>query len=69
MARQAPPGMASLATGGTLAITFLGNVLGPAAFGALAQSAGNFRLSYAVLAVPILACAVLLWRMPARAPR
>ena len=69
VARQAPPGMASLATGGTLAITFLGNVLGPAAFGALAQSAGNFRLSYAVLAVPILACAVLLWRMPARAPR
>ena len=65
VARQAPPGMASLATGGTLAITFMGNVIGPSAFGWVAAQAGNFRLSYALLAIPILLCALLLWRMPA----
>jgi MFS family permease len=65
VARQAPAGLASMATGGTLAITFLGNVIGPPTFGWIAAQAGHFRLGYALLALPILACAALLWRTPA----
>ncbi|MDD0839874.1 MFS transporter [Curvibacter sp. HBC61] len=65
VARQAPPGQASVATGGTLAITFLGVVLGPALFGAIASASGSFRLGYALLAVPALVCAGVLWARPA----
>lgn len=62
VARQAPPGQASLATGGTLAITFLGVVLGPPLFGALSGLFGSYRAGYAALAIPTLACCVLLIR-------
>jgi predicted MFS family arabinose efflux permease len=62
VARQAPTGMAGLATGGTLAITFLGVVLGPPLFGAVSAVAGSYRVGYAVLAVPLLACAAVLAR-------
>jgi len=62
VARQAPPGMASVATGGTLFITFSGVVTGPALFGVLASLSGGYRLAYAMLALPALACALLLWR-------
>ncbi|ARU06356.1 MFS transporter [Comamonas serinivorans] len=65
VARQAPTGLASMATGGTLAITFMGNVFGPTAFGWLGAQVGHFRLGYALLAAPILVCALLLWRTPA----
>jgi MFS family permease len=47
VARRAPPGMAGIATGGTLAITFLGVVLGPPVFGALSASFGSYRVGYA----------------------
>lgn len=66
VARQAPAGMASMATGGTLAITFLGVVLGPAAFGALSGAAGSYRAGYAALALPALLCAALLLRQGRR---
>ncbi|HMS05428.1 MAG TPA: MFS transporter [Burkholderiaceae bacterium] len=62
VARQAPPGMASVATGGTLFITFSGVVTGPALFGVLASLSGGYRLAYAMLALPALACALLLRR-------
>lgn len=62
VAREAPPGQAGFATGGTLAITFLGNVLGPALFGALAGGFGSYRVGFAALALPLGACAFLLWR-------
>ncbi|MCG2591504.1 MFS transporter [Ramlibacter sp. XY19] len=62
VARQAPAGMAGLATGGTLAITFLGVVLGPPLFGAVSAISGSYRIGYAVLAVPLLACAWVLAR-------
>ena len=68
VARQAPAGMASVATGGTLFITFFGVVLGPALFGAVAGITGTYRLSYALLAVPALTCAALLWRRRRVAP-
>lgn len=62
VARQAPPGQASLATGGTLAFTFLGVVVGPPLFGALSGLFDSYRAGYAALAVPTLACCVLLIR-------
>lgn len=62
VARQAPKGQASLATGGTLAVTFLGVVLGPPVFGALSGLFGSYRAGYAALAVPALLCCVLLVR-------
>ena len=62
VARQAPPGRAGLATGGTLAITFLGNVLGPPMFGSVAGAFGSYRASFLALAVPLAACAAVLWR-------
>jgi MFS family permease len=62
VARQAPAGKAGIATGGTLAITFFGTVLGPPVFGALAALFGSYRAGFAVLAVPLLLVAVPLWR-------
>jgi MFS family permease len=67
VARRAPPGMAGIATGGTLAITFLGVVLGPPVFGALTAAFGNMRIGYAALAVPVALCGVLLVRTRPRA--
>jgi predicted MFS family arabinose efflux permease len=62
VARQAPPGMAGAATGGTLAITFLGVVLGPVLFGALSGAAGSYRAGFLALMVPTIACAWVVWR-------
>lgn len=66
VARQAPPGQASVATGGTLSITFFGVVLGPPVFGALVGLLGTYRASFALLAVPTLLCAVVLARRAGR---
>jgi MFS family permease len=65
VARRAPPGMASTATGGTLAVTFLGTVLGPALFGALAAFGGGYRAGFAALALPTALCFASLMRRPA----
>jgi MFS family permease len=62
VARRAPAGMASMATGGTLAVTFFGVVLGPALFGAVAALGGGYRAGFAVLAVPIAVCFLSLVR-------
>ena len=62
VARRAPPGMAGIATGGTLAITFLGVVLGPPVFGAVSAAFGSFRYGYAALAIPVLVCGIVLVR-------
>lgn len=62
VARQAPPGMAGVATGGTLAITFFGVVVGPPVFGALAGASGTYRAAFALLALPLALCALALWR-------
>ena len=62
VARRAPPGMASMATGGTLAFTFLGVVLGPPMFGALSGLFGTYRAGFVGLMV--MACVsgtVLYW--------
>ncbi len=62
VARQAPPGQAGVATGGSLAFTFIGSMLGPLWFGALAAWSGSHRVGYVVLAVPALLCAWVLRR-------
>jgi predicted MFS family arabinose efflux permease len=62
VARRAPPGMAGVATGGTLAITFLGVVLGPPVFGAISAAFGSYRAGYAALAIPVFICGVILLR-------
>ena len=51
VARRAPPGMASMATGGTLAFTFLGVVVGPPMFGALSGLFGTYRAGFVGLMV------------------
>ncbi len=68
VARQAPPGQAGLATGGTLAITFLGVVLGPPLFGALSGLFGSYRAGFAALVVPTVLCLVALLRTRVRPP-
>lgn len=62
VARQAPAGMAGVATGGTLAITFFGIVLGPPLFGAVSGLFGSYRAGFTALAVPLCVCAWALWR-------
>ena len=46
--------MASVATGGTLAVTFLGAVIGPPLFGALSAWCGSYRAGFAAM-VPLTA--------------
>src|SRR5690606_28032929 len=60
VARQAPPGQAGMATGGTLAMTFFGVVVGPPLFGLIASISGSYSLAYATLIVPAGVCLWLL---------
>lgn len=60
VARQAPPGQAGMATGGTLAMTFFGVVVGPPLFGLIASVSGSYSLAYATLIVPAGVCLWLL---------
>jgi predicted MFS family arabinose efflux permease len=62
VARQAPKGQASVATGGTLALTFLGVVVGPPIFGLIASASGSYGIAYASLLAPSGFCLWLLWR-------
>jgi MFS family permease len=61
VARLAPSGMASAATGGSLAITFLGVVLGPLLFGMLSGLFDSYRAGYLALALPAAVCCASLW--------
>jgi predicted MFS family arabinose efflux permease len=60
--RQAPPGQAGTATGGTLAITYLGVVMGPPAFGGLSMAFGSYRVGFLGLALAAGACTWVLFR-------
>lgn len=62
VARQAPPGFASIATGGVSAFTFFGVVVAPPIFALLASTAGTYRAGYLALAVPLAWCCWRLWR-------
>ena len=65
IARVAPAGRTSEATGGCLFFTFLGVVVTPPSFNAVLWLAGSYPLAYAVFALPALAVgAWLLVRIP-----
>ena len=57
-ARSAPEGKAGEATGGTLFFTFLGVVLGPSIFAAVASGSDSYPLGFIFFAVLTLACGV-----------
>ena len=61
VARQAPAHQASMATAGTLAMTFLGVVVGPPVFGVVASLTGSYGTAYATLLLPAGICLMLLW--------
>lgn len=61
VARQAPSGLAGMATGGTLGFTFLGVLCGPPLFGVAAARFGSYGDAYALLMIPAAVIAVLLW--------
>lgn len=63
VARRAPEGMASVATGGTLAFTFLGVVIGPPLFGLLATVFGTYRAGFLALMGVACVCGLLLYRL------
>jgi predicted MFS family arabinose efflux permease len=63
VARVAPKDQAGVATGGTLAVTFLGNVIGPAVFGAVSGLFGSYRAGFLVVAIVVALCAVAIWRV------
>ena len=61
VARRAPEGMASVATGGTLAFTFSGVVIGPPIFGALSTLFGTYRAGFVGLMVVASVCGIVLY--------
>lgn len=63
VARQAPEGKASVATGGTLTFTFLGVVIGPPLFGALSSAFGTYRAGFLALMITSSLCAWVLYRL------
>jgi predicted MFS family arabinose efflux permease len=73
VARAAGPGEVSLATGGVLALTFAGIVLGPATFATLYRVIGSYAVTYGVFSIYALAGAAILigaiWRAPRSAAR
>jgi predicted MFS family arabinose efflux permease len=67
VARRAPPSMASMATGGTLAFTFLGVVLGPPMFGALSGLFGTYRAGFiGLMVMASVSGTVLYWSQRSR---
>jgi predicted MFS family arabinose efflux permease len=61
VARQAPKGQASVATGGTLGFTFFGVLCGPPLFGVAAANLQSYGLSYGLLILPAALILTLLW--------
>ncbi len=68
VARLAPEGKVSEATGGSLFFTFLGVVITPPVFNAVLGMTGSYAPAYAIFGVPALAIGLrlLLWRTPGR---
>jgi MFS family permease len=66
VARCAPPGQVSTATGGTQFFTFAGAVAGPPVFAAAVSATGSFGWAFALFALP---SALVAARLARRAPR
>jgi len=62
VARKAPPGMAGMATGGTLFFTFFGGVVAPPLFGGIAGVGNRYALAYFLFAVPVFLFSLMLFR-------
>ena len=69
VARKAPPGMAGMATGGTLFFTFFGGVVAPPVFGGIAGAGHRYALAYFLIAVPVFLFSLMLFRGPAAGSR
>ena len=66
VARAAGPGEVSLATGGVLALTFFGIVLGPATFATIYRVVGSYAVTYGIFSVyALFGAAMLIWSMRA----
>lgn len=64
VARAAGPGEVSLATGGVLALTFAGIVLGPASFATIYRIVGSYAHTYGIFSIlSLLGAAVLILSM------
>jgi MFS family permease len=64
VARAAGPGEVSLATGGVLAFTFVGIVLGPATFATIYRGVGSYGATFGIFsAYSLLGAAVLVWSL------
>ncbi len=62
VARRAPAGKASMATGGTLAFTFMGGLVGPSVFGGLSSLFETYRSGYlATMAMAAISGLLLVW--------
>lgn len=61
-ARLSPPGQAGPVTGGVLAVTFFGVVVGPSLFAASYQLIGGYAETYAWFALLPLLGSILIWR-------
>ena len=69
VARQAPPGMASVATGGTLAVTFLGVVFGSPLVGWISNATGTYRSGFIALSLLAFTCfSLLTWLSRGKKP-
>ncbi|WP_448206154.1 MFS transporter [Azospirillum sp. sgz302134] len=62
VARVAPPGTASTATGGAMMLTFAGVVVGPALFATLFTATGHYGVTFAAMAVFPVAGAIAVLR-------
>ncbi len=69
VARQAPSGQAVEATGGVLFFTFFGVLVGPPLFAMMVEGGAGYALTFGLLAVPTLGCALLLFAADARRDR
>ncbi len=62
VAKRAPEGKSGSVTGGTLAVTYLGVVVGPPAIGLISQATGSFGYGFLALLLPTIASIILLIR-------
>ncbi len=62
LARIAPPGLAGVATGGSIFVTFAGVVISPALFSALVAGGFGYGAGFVMLALIAAAGAALAWR-------
>jgi MFS family permease len=70
IARVAPEGRVAAATGASLAVTYLGAVVGPFVFWLIVTSTGSYAIAFGTGALVILAAAAsILRRMPETAMR